>query len=131
MGCLFAMFAGFFPRIALVVIWIATDLVDRAFSTWVIPLLGLIVLPFTTLIYAIAWAPGVHLGNGRWVWVAIAFAGIVSSIGANAMMFRLVQRYEVSRTTPYLLATPVISFTLVGKSDCAPPVTVKPSRVVG
>jgi hypothetical protein len=74
MGCLFAMFAGFFPRIALVVIWIATDLVDRAFSTWVIPLLGLIFLPFTTLIYAIAWAPGVHLGNGRWVWVAIAFA---------------------------------------------------------
>ena len=74
MGCLFAMFAGFFPRIALVVIWIATDLVDRAFSTWVIPRLGLIVLPFTTLVYAVAWAPGVHLGNGRWVWVAIAFA---------------------------------------------------------
>jgi hypothetical protein len=74
MGCLFGIFAGFFPRIALVVLWIATDLVDRAFSTWVIPLLGLIFLPFTTLIYAIAWAPGVHLGNGRWVWVAIAFA---------------------------------------------------------
>ena len=73
MGCLFAMFAGFFPRIALVVIWIATDLVDRAFSTGIIPLLGLIFLPFTTLIYAIAWVPGVHLGNGRWVWVAIAF----------------------------------------------------------
>jgi O-acetylserine/cysteine efflux transporter len=48
------------------------------------------------------------------VWGAIVFAGIVSSIGANAMMFRLVQRYEVSRTTPYLLATPVISFTLAG-----------------
>jgi O-acetylserine/cysteine efflux transporter len=27
-------------------------------------------------------------------------------------MFRLVQKYEVSRTTPYLLMTPVISFTL-------------------
>jgi len=79
MGCLFAMFAGFFPRIALVVIWIATDLVDRAFSTWVIPLLGLIFLPFTTLIYAIAWVPGVHLGNGRWVWVAIAF--VIELIG--------------------------------------------------
>ena len=74
MGCLFAMFAGFFPRVALVVIWIATDLVDRAFTTWLIPLLGLIVLPFTTLVYAIAWVPGVHLGNGRWVWVAIAIA---------------------------------------------------------
>ena len=79
MGCLFAMVAGFFPRIALVVIWIATDLVDRAFSTWLIPLLGLIVLPFTTLVYAIAWVPGVHLGNGRWVWVAIAF--VIELIG--------------------------------------------------
>jgi hypothetical protein len=69
-----AIFAEVFPRIALAVLWIATDLVDRAFSTWVIPLLGLIVLPFTTLAYAIAWAPGVHLGRGRWVWVAIAFA---------------------------------------------------------
>jgi hypothetical protein len=74
MGCLFAMVAGFFPRIALIVIWIATDLVDRAFSTWVIPLIGLFVLPFTTLVCAIAWVPGVHLGNGRWAWVALAFA---------------------------------------------------------
>jgi hypothetical protein len=73
-GCLFALFAGFFPRIALVIVWIATDLVDRAFSTWVVPLLGLIFLPFTTLVYALLWIPGVHLGGGRWIWVALAFA---------------------------------------------------------
>lgn len=46
------------------------------------------------------------------VWVFIAFGAIVSSIVANAFMFRLVQKYEVSRTTPYLLLTPVITFTL-------------------
>lgn len=46
------------------------------------------------------------------VWLFIAFGALVSSIVANAMMFRLVQRYEVSRTTPYLLLSPVISFTL-------------------
>jgi O-acetylserine/cysteine efflux transporter len=46
------------------------------------------------------------------VWFFIAFGAIVSSIVANAFMFRLVQRYEVSRTTPYLLMTPVITFTL-------------------
>lgn len=45
-------------------------------------------------------------------WACIAFGAIVSSIIANAFMFRLVQKYEVSRTTPYLLMTPVISFTL-------------------
>lgn len=46
------------------------------------------------------------------VWAFIAFGAIVSSIVANAFMFSLVQKYEVSRTTPYLLMTPVISFAL-------------------
>lgn len=45
-------------------------------------------------------------------WGCIAFGAVVSSIVANAFMFRLVQKYEVSRTTPYLLMTPVISFAL-------------------
>lgn len=53
------------------------------------------------------------VANAHWsVWAFIAFGAIVSSIVANAFMFRLVQRYEVSRTTPYLLMTPVVSFTL-------------------
>ena len=51
--------------------------------------------------------------HAHWsVWVFIAFGAIVSSIVANAFMFRLVQRYEVSRTTPYLLMTPVLTFAL-------------------
>lgn len=51
--------------------------------------------------------------NAHWfVWVALIFGGLISSIVANAFLFGLVQKYEVSRTTPYLLMTPVISFTL-------------------
>ena len=46
------------------------------------------------------------------MWAALIFGGLVSSIVANAFLFQLVQKYEVSRTTPYLLMTPVISFTL-------------------
>jgi O-acetylserine/cysteine efflux transporter len=45
-------------------------------------------------------------------WALVAFGAIVSSVLANAFMFRLVQRYEVSRTTPYLLLSPIISFAL-------------------
>ena len=73
MGCLFGIFAGLFPRIALVFVWIATNYVDRAFDGFILPLLGLIFLPFTTLVYALVWVPGVQLGNGRWLWVALAF----------------------------------------------------------
>jgi hypothetical protein len=47
-------------------------------------LLGLIVLPFTTLVYALVWIPGVHLGNGRQVWVAIAFVIELVGYGGNA-----------------------------------------------
>ena len=48
MGCLFALLAGFAPRIALVLVWIFTNLVDRAFSGFFVPLLGLILLPYAT-----------------------------------------------------------------------------------
>ena len=53
--------------------------------------------------------------SAHWsVWAFIAFGALASSIVANAFMFRLVQRYEVSRTTPYLLMTPVLTFALAG-----------------
>ena len=41
MGCLFAMFGGLFPRLALLVVWIARPaLVGAAFNTFLLPLLG-------------------------------------------------------------------------------------------
>jgi hypothetical protein len=79
MGCLIGIVAGLFPRLALVVVWIATNYVDRAFDSFILPLLGLFFLPLTTLVYALAWVPGVHLGNGRWLWVALAF--VVELVG--------------------------------------------------
>jgi hypothetical protein len=48
-GCLLAALASFAPRVALVLVWIFTNLVDRAFSGFVIPLLGLIFFPYATL----------------------------------------------------------------------------------
>jgi hypothetical protein len=75
---------GVLPRIALVIVWITTNLVDRAFSTWVIPLLGLFLLPFTTLVFVLVWTPGLHLGNGRWTWVALAFVVELAGYGGTA-----------------------------------------------
>ena len=54
MGCLFALFAGVFPRLALFIIWIARPaLVAAAFNSFIWPFLGIIFLPFATLIYVI------------------------------------------------------------------------------
>src|SRR3954454_20863400 len=73
MGCLFALLAGMFPRLALFIVWVARpSLVAAAFSTWLIPLLGIIFLPFATLIYVVLYTPGVGLTGWVWVWGLLA-----------------------------------------------------------
>ena len=72
MGCLFVLLAGVFPRFALFIVWVARPtMVDRAFGSWVWPLLGLIFLPFATLMYVILWQTG-GLSGWDWFWVALA-----------------------------------------------------------
>lgn len=46
------------------------------------------------------------------VWLALLWAGVVSSVVATTLMFWLVQRREAGRVTPYLLATPVVSMAI-------------------
>jgi len=71
-GCLFALFAGIFPRLGLFIIWIARPvLVDAAFDTWIFPLLGIIFLPFSTLIYVVLYTPGIGLTGWEWFWVVL------------------------------------------------------------
>ena len=73
MGCLFALMAGIFPRLALFIVWVARPaLVGAAFSTWIVPLLGIIFLPFATLMYVLLYIPGVGLTGWGWFWVTIA-----------------------------------------------------------
>ena len=74
MGCLLALLAGFAPRIALVLVWIFTNLVDRAFNGFVIPLLGLILFPYATLFFVLAYNPLIGGLNGwGWFFVVIGF----------------------------------------------------------
>jgi hypothetical protein len=62
MGCLLALFAGHFQRLGLFIIWVARPaLVDAAFNTFILPLLGIIFLPFATLIYVVLYIPGAGL----------------------------------------------------------------------
>ena len=43
-----------------------------AFGTFLLPLLGIIFLPFATLIYVIVYTPGVGLIGLDWFWVILA-----------------------------------------------------------
>jgi len=78
MGCLFALLAGFAPRVALVLVWIFTTLVDRAFSGFFVPLLGLIFLPYATLFYVLSWSPIGGVSGWGWFFVIL---GVLFDIG--------------------------------------------------
>jgi hypothetical protein len=73
MGCIFALFAGIFPRLGLLIVWVARpERVDAAFDTFLLPLLGIIFLPFATLIYVLLYTPGRGVTGGDWFWVTLA-----------------------------------------------------------
>jgi hypothetical protein len=84
-GCLFAMGAAAFPRLALLFVWIFTNLVNRAFhNTFIWPLLGIIFLPFTTLFYVFAYNPALGLTGWGWLFVIIGFVIDISAYGSSA-----------------------------------------------
>ena len=68
MGCLFVLLGAFAPRLAVLFVWLARPaMVNAAFDTWIIPLLGIVFLPFTTLIFIILYTPGVGVTGFDWV----------------------------------------------------------------
>ena len=73
MGCIFAIVAGFFPRLGLFIVWVFWPrLVDAAFHTWIVPLLGIIFFPLATLLYVLLYTPGIGLTGWGWFWVFVA-----------------------------------------------------------
>jgi hypothetical protein len=94
MGCLFAIFAGIFPRLALFIIWVARPvMVNSAFDTWILPLLGIIFFPFATLIYVVLYTPGIGLTGWEWFWVVFAALLDVSHWVASATQRRQIPGY--------------------------------------
>lgn len=83
--CLFAILAGLFPRFAFAIYWIARpNVVDAVFGSFIWPLLGLIFLPFTTLMYTILWTAGTGVTGWDWLWVGIAFVLDLGHYGYSA-----------------------------------------------
>jgi hypothetical protein len=54
MGCLLALFSLITPRFVLIVLWLFTDYIGTAISGWILPVIGFLVLPTTTIAYAVA-----------------------------------------------------------------------------
>jgi hypothetical protein len=78
-GCLLALLALLSPRLALFALWIFGDLLSRAFDSWIVPLLGFFLLPWTTLAYAVMWSSAHKVSGLEWFLVILAFG---ADIGA-------------------------------------------------
>jgi hypothetical protein len=73
-ACLAALLALISPRLALFAIWLFSNLLSRAFDSWLVPLIGFFVLPWTTLAYAAMWGAGTNEVKGfEWFIVVLAF----------------------------------------------------------
>jgi hypothetical protein len=83
-GCFIALVSLFSIRLALLLVWIFTGFVDRAFDTFIIPLLGFVFLPATTLVYSLVYDPVVGVVGFEWFWVALAFLVDLGSLGGAA-----------------------------------------------
>ena len=72
------------PRLAVVVLWVFTDYVARTFTFWLWPLLGLIFLPWTTLIYILVAAP--TGGITFWGWLMVGL-GLLTDVSSHAQSY--------------------------------------------
>jgi hypothetical protein len=79
MACLVALFALISPRLALFAIWVFSDLLSRAFESWVVPLIGFFLLPWTTLAYAVMWSSSDRVYGFEWFVVALGFLFDIAS----------------------------------------------------
>jgi hypothetical protein len=80
-GCLVALVALISARLALFLLWIFSDVLGRAFDSWIVPFLGFFLLPWTTLAYAAFWdwGTGHHVVGFEWFFVILAFLIDLSS----------------------------------------------------
>jgi hypothetical protein len=81
-GCLTA-FVSSFSRIMLLFVWIARPaMMDRTFSTFILPCLGFLFLPFTTLMYVyLVQGVGGSIQGLDWLWLFLAVILDLATIG--------------------------------------------------
>ena len=73
MGCFVVLFALISPRLAIVFVWLFSNVFERAYDSFWLPLLGFFFLPWTTLAWAFTWDSGRAVEGFDWFIVGLAF----------------------------------------------------------
>ena len=78
MCCVVALLAFFGPRLVIFLLWLFTTYMSRAFDTLLLPLLGFIFLPWTTIAFAIAQN---EFGGPSGLGLVVIILGVLADIG--------------------------------------------------
>ena len=78
MCCVLILLAFFTPRIILFVLWLFTTYLSRAYDAFLLPFLGFLFLPATTLAYAIAQN---ELGGPSGLGLIVVVIGLAVDVG--------------------------------------------------
>jgi hypothetical protein len=83
MCCFFVALFFFGPRLAFLIWWLINPvLINATFNTFIWPLLGLIFLPWTTLMYVLVYGANGIVGFD-WVWLGLSVVADVISYGGG------------------------------------------------
>lgn len=99
-GCFVLLIGAFAPRLALVLMALFNNEITRAFDgSWVIPFVGWIFLPYTTLVYVLVhWWQGEVVGF-TWFFVALAFLSDIASYFGSYSRRSEIRTYQLPPQT--------------------------------
>ena len=85
MCCFFTTLVFLGPRVGLGIWWLLRPIrFAIAFNSWILTILGIIFLPWTTLTYAIVFKPAVGLVGIDWIFLGFAFLVDIASYSGGA-----------------------------------------------
>ena len=84
MCCVLVVLALIGPRAGLVLLWLFTNYLARAFDGFLLPLLGFLFLPWTTIAYAIAQNELGGMSGLGMIVVALGFLVDIGVVGGGA-----------------------------------------------
>jgi hypothetical protein len=120
-GCLLAMAAAVAPRLVLLFMWLVGPRVNAAFNNFLVPLLGFIFLPYTTIMYVLVWSPGIGVVGWDWIWVLLGVGLDIMKWGQIANKRKEIpgypSHYEPTPRTAYEAEIPRTPHTAVSEAD--------------
>jgi hypothetical protein len=90
MGMLFVGGSAFTSRLFIIGLWIFSDLLGDAYESAALPIIGFLLLPWTTCAYAAMWGISSD-GVSGWEWIVVAVA-LITDLVTWAVTARLVRR---------------------------------------